>query len=119
MHSLTHIVGTLWKDCQIDVEHLALGNVFRTPKEAERFIPIYDAKLEESKHSRWKPKSGEIYYRIGDIREDEQNVYETSWHGSSVDYVNLAVGNCFISRTDAETHMQEIANRLKNIYENY
>lgn len=63
----------------------------------------------------WKPKQDEEYW----YSDWEDDVFCSTFNADSkYDLMLYAVGNCFRTKEEAETHKYETRNKLKSIYEN-
>jgi hypothetical protein len=61
----------------------------------------------------WKPKNGEIYFQAC----IKGHVVRCKWFGDVCDLESYYVGNCFETEEEAEAHIQEILDKLREKYE--
>lgn len=62
----------------------------------------------QAMHAPFIPKENEAYYYVG----DENRVYSTINHNTNQDILNIAVRNCFKSRTKAHSNKDVITKRI-------
>lgn len=62
----------------------------------------------QAMHAPFIPKENEAYYYVG----DENRVYSTINHNTNTDILNIAVRNCFKSRTKAHSNKDVITKRI-------
>lgn len=62
----------------------------------------------QAMHAPFIPKENEAYYYVG----DENRVYSTINHNTNTDILNIAVRNCFKSRTKAHSNKDVIMKRI-------
>lgn len=63
----------------------------------------------QAMHAPSIPEENEAYYYAG----DENRIYSTINHNTNTDILNIAVGNCFKSRTKALSHKEAIRKRIE------
>lgn len=65
-----------------------------------------------SKSKRWKPKEGEEYWFITDVREGVEDVMKWQWVDVYADKALFRLGNCFQTKKEAEV----VARKLKGFW---
>ena len=62
----------------------------------------------QAMHAPFVPEENEAYYYVG----DENRIYSTINHNTNTDILNIAVRNCFKSRTKAHSNKDVITKRI-------
>ncbi len=68
----------------------------------------------------WRPKKGELYYRwkCSDITGGQRwQIIGSEWDEDTYDIANLAMGNCFRTREEAEAHIDKVIKRYREALE--
>ena len=75
-------------------------------------IGLIRGKLTIKRHP-FKPIYGETYYFIDTFGD----IYDETWYDNSENIAYYLMGNCFRSKKVAETHMDEIAKKYKETFD--
>lgn len=67
----------------------------------------------QAMHAPFIPTDGETYYYI----DDKHTIYSTINHNTNKDTMNVAVGNCFRKRKEADAHKDAIMKRIERATE--
>lgn len=59
----------------------------------------------------FKPKKGEEYWSV-----TYGSASSAEWHGSVTDLMYYAIGNCFVSKEEADANYKEVTARFEKIY---